>query len=176
MELVVTKPELQEESMDEQIITIYCLCNDLLRSLHHYEDPQCTMSDTEVKTTALIAARFFRGNLEQARIFLQAPRYMPSMLSKSGLIRRLHCIRPLFLTLFEILDAIQNNVIVGACYAASKQNETHAGFLHSPESRRRNLIGSCRPLNKFMHEPIQPTRPRLASRANAKQAADGKVR
>ena len=89
--------------MDEQIITIYCLCDDLLQSLHHFEDPQCTMSDAEVMSTALVAARFFRGNLEQARIFLKAPQYIPSMLSKSRLIRRLHRIRPMFLTLFNIL-------------------------------------------------------------------------
>jgi hypothetical protein len=89
--------------MDEQIITIYCLCDDLLQAQHHYEDPQCTMSDAEVMTTALVAARFFKGNLEQARIFLKTYHYVPRMLSRSRLIRRLHRIRSLFLTLFDLL-------------------------------------------------------------------------
>jgi Transposase DDE domain len=89
--------------MDEPIITIYCLCDDLLHTLHHHEDLQCRMSDAEVMTTALVAARFFKGNLEQARIFLKTQHYILGMLSKSRLIRRLHRIRPLFLTLFDLL-------------------------------------------------------------------------
>ena len=39
--------------MDTQLITIYCLCDDLLQALHHREDKQRAMSDAEVMTTAL---------------------------------------------------------------------------------------------------------------------------
>jgi hypothetical protein len=38
--------------MDEQIIATYCLCDDLLKAIHHREDPQCQMNDAEVMTTA----------------------------------------------------------------------------------------------------------------------------
>jgi len=31
--------------MDEKIIAIYCLCDDLLKAIHHYEDPQQKMTD-----------------------------------------------------------------------------------------------------------------------------------
>jgi len=34
--------------MDTQIIVVFCLCDDMLKSLHHYEDSQCQMSDAEV--------------------------------------------------------------------------------------------------------------------------------
>jgi len=89
--------------MDEHIIAVYCLCDDLLRARHHREDPQSTMSDAEVMTTALVAALYFGGNLQQAGDLLKAPQYIPTMLSKSRLNRRLHRVRELFLTLFAVL-------------------------------------------------------------------------
>jgi hypothetical protein len=92
--------------MDEFIVAVYCLCDDLLRALQHHEDPQCTMSDAEVMTTALVAALYFRGNLQQAGDLLRAPQYIPTMLSPSRLNRRLHRVRGLFLTLFDLLGEL----------------------------------------------------------------------
>ena len=69
--------------MDEQIIATYCLCDELLKAIHHREDPQCQMNDAEVMTTALTAALFFRGKHESARTLLKQQGYMPQMLSKS---------------------------------------------------------------------------------------------
>ncbi len=69
--------------MDEQIIAIFCLCDDMLKALHHREDPQCQMSDAEVMTTAIVAALHFRGNFEAARQWMHAVGYIPWMLSKS---------------------------------------------------------------------------------------------
>jgi hypothetical protein len=89
--------------MDERIIAIYVLCDDLLKALHHYEDPQVQMSDAEVMTTALTAAVFFSGNYESARSLLRENGMIPHMLSKSRLNRRLHRERELFLTLFAVL-------------------------------------------------------------------------
>jgi hypothetical protein len=48
--------------MDDKIIAIFCLCDDLLKAMHHQEDCQCQMNDAEIMTTAFIAALFFRGN------------------------------------------------------------------------------------------------------------------
>ena len=42
--------------MDSQIVAVFCLCDDMLKALHHQEDPQCQMRDAEVMTTAIIAA------------------------------------------------------------------------------------------------------------------------
>lgn len=89
--------------MDEQIIAIYCLCDDLLRAMHHQADPQCQMSDAEVMTTAIVAALYFGANFEYARALLRQRQYMPTMLSRSRLNRRLHRIKSLFLTLFCLL-------------------------------------------------------------------------
>jgi len=86
--------------MDTQIIVIFCLCEDMLKSLHHYEDSQRKMSDAEVMTTALVAALYFKGNFLMASRFMYDMGYIPNMLSKSRFNRRLHAISELFLTLF----------------------------------------------------------------------------
>ena len=86
--------------MDTQIIVIFCLCADMLKSLHHYEDLQRRMSDAEVMTTAIVAVLYFKGNFSLASRFLYSEHYIPNMLGKSRLNRRLHGISDLFLTLF----------------------------------------------------------------------------
>ena len=89
--------------MDDSVLAIYCLCDDLLRALHHPEDPQRLMSDAEVMTTAIVAALYFGGNFERARSLLAAPHYVPHMLSKSQFNRRLHALRDLLLLVFRVL-------------------------------------------------------------------------
>lgn len=89
--------------MDTQIIAIYCLCDDLLRALGHKDDRQCQMSEAEVMTIAIVAALHYRGNFATACKMLHEQGYMPRMLSASRLNRRLHRIKPLFLTLFAVL-------------------------------------------------------------------------
>lgn len=88
--------------MDDQILAIYCVCHDFLKALHHREDRQQKMTDAEVMTTALVAMRFFGGNFEQARALLGTRHYMPTMLSRSRLNRRLAQIQHLFVTLFDL--------------------------------------------------------------------------
>jgi hypothetical protein len=88
------------ELMDTQIIVIFCLCADMLKSLHHYEDSQCRMTDAEVMTTAIVAMLYFKGNFCLASRFMSDGGYIPNMLSKSRFNRRLHRIADLFLTLF----------------------------------------------------------------------------
>lgn len=89
--------------MDTAITAIYCLTDDFLKALHHCEDSQTTMSDAEVITTALVAARFFGANFELARQQLHTPELMPRMLSKSQFNRRLHRLTDLITYLFEVL-------------------------------------------------------------------------
>jgi hypothetical protein len=47
------------------------------------------MSDSEVLTLAIVAAMFFQGSHKNTRKFLKEYRYIPNMLSKSQLNRRL---------------------------------------------------------------------------------------
>jgi hypothetical protein len=97
-----TRPE---DRMDTQIVAVFCLCDDLLKALHHHEDPQCQMKDAEVMTAAIVAMLYFRGNFRLACQFLCEYGYMPNMVSQSRFIRRLHRIADLFLTLFLQLGA-----------------------------------------------------------------------
>jgi hypothetical protein len=102
--------------MDEKIIATYCLCDDLLQAMHHRPDPQCKMSDAEVMTTALTAALFFRGTLESARVMLKQYGYIPQMLSKSHLNRRLHRLKETFILLFNLLGAVWKRLNSDAIY------------------------------------------------------------
>ncbi|RME43769.1 MAG: IS982 family transposase [Chloroflexi bacterium] len=102
--------------MDSRIITIYVLVDDLLKSLRHREDPQCRMSDAEVLTTALVAALFFGGKIETSRWFLREQNYIPCMLSKSRLNRRLHRCRHLLVILFQILSEMWKQLNEDAIY------------------------------------------------------------
>ena len=89
--------------MDDKIIATFCLCDDLLKAMHHQEDHQCQMNDAEIMTTACIASLFFRGNHESARTMLKQHGYVPRMVSKSRFSRRLHRLKALFIVLFDLL-------------------------------------------------------------------------
>lgn len=91
--------------MDEKTLVIYCLCVDVLQALGSVEDSQQQISDAEVMTTALVATLFFRGNFEAARALLSTSRYIPHMLSRSRLNRRLHRHQDLFVMLFDLINA-----------------------------------------------------------------------
>lgn len=95
--------------MDTQLTTIYVLCDELLQTMGHHEDKQRSMSDAEVMTTALAAARFFRGNFAAAALLLKSHRYIPKMLSKSQLSRRLHKLVEPFVALFQVLGELWKN-------------------------------------------------------------------
>ena len=87
--------------MDLTIVAVYTICDDLLISLGHQEHPQTQMTDAEVMTTAVVAARYFAGNHQNACAALKTLGYMPKMLRSSRYNRRLHRISPLFQTLFD---------------------------------------------------------------------------
>jgi hypothetical protein len=92
--------------MDTQIVFVYCLCDDILKGLHHYEDTQREMSDAEIMTTSIVAALYFGGNLEKSRAFLQEHGYIPHMLGKSRFNRRVHKVSALFLAVFNLLGEV----------------------------------------------------------------------
>lgn len=94
--------------MDDTITTIYCLCDDFLKAIRHRrDDPQTRLSTAEVMTIPLVASTFFGGEIDKTRRFLHEYGYMPKMISKSHLNRRLHAIEPaLWRVLFELLAQV----------------------------------------------------------------------
>jgi len=80
------------------------MCDDLLIALGHQDDPRAKMSDAEVMTTALIAARYFGGHQQTAWVSaLKTLGYIPNMLGHSRFNRRLHQVSEHFQTLFQVL-------------------------------------------------------------------------
>ena len=145
--------------MDTQLTTIYCLTDDLLHALGHREDHQRKMSDAEVMTTALAAARFFRGNFAAARLFLQSYGYIPQMLSKGTFSQRLHRLAGRFRLLFEVLGeafktcegaglylidsfavAVCDNIRIKRCrlYRSRQTKDAYRGYI---ASKRRFFYG-----------------------------------
>ena len=75
--------------MEEQIITIFCLCDDYIQSINHVDWPNTKLSTSEVLLISFISTRFFYGNIENSRKFLIEHGYIKN-LSKSALNRRMH--------------------------------------------------------------------------------------
>jgi Transposase DDE domain len=122
--------------MDSQIVAIFCICDDILKSLHHHEDSQCKMSDAEVMTTSIVAAAFFGGNMERARTFLKEQDYIPSMLDKSRFNRRQHRIAELFLTVFNLLAAHWKDLNEQSIYVVDSFPVAACDNYRIPRSRR----------------------------------------
>jgi hypothetical protein len=70
--------------MELEIIAIYCWIELILNQLAIKDDQRAEVSNAEVITTAIIAAKFFSGNFEKARIFLKEHGYIPKMLSNAS--------------------------------------------------------------------------------------------
>ena len=102
--------------MDDKIIATFCLCDDVLKTMHHQENRQCQMNDAEILTTAFTAALFFRGNHESARAMLKQHGYIPYMVSKSRFNRRLHRIKETFLVVFDLLAQTWKTLNTEAVY------------------------------------------------------------
>lgn len=70
--------------METEIIIIYVLSDNLLKAMRIYEDVQTKMSNAEVMTVVLTAARFFGGHIKNAADFLRsyAVEYSVSLLIK----------------------------------------------------------------------------------------------
>ena len=102
--------------MDDEILTIYCLSDELLTAFGHRDHPQCTMSSAEIMTVAIVAVMYYGGNFALACRCLHAPQWMPDMLGKSRFSRRLHRIKGYFLTLFSLLSISWKEANQGQIY------------------------------------------------------------
>jgi hypothetical protein len=85
---------IRREARFNQIIAIYCLCDDYLKSNFFNQNKWHNekMTDAEVMTVMIAASRFFYGNIERARQLLKELGYINKMLRKSQLNRRIHYI------------------------------------------------------------------------------------
>jgi hypothetical protein len=77
------------EAMDTQIIFIFCLCDEFLKSIGFQDDRQCRMSTAEIMTFALTSALFFQCNYQRTRLFFLSHKYFSYVLSHSVINRRI---------------------------------------------------------------------------------------
>ncbi len=89
--------------MREQTVAMYCLLDDLLTLTRPVRplaaDSRRRLTDAQVLTTALVAARFFGGNLTLARHYMEQ-HWGQNRLDKSGFTRRLHALTDTLVALF----------------------------------------------------------------------------
>ncbi len=85
---------------EDKIISIFCLVDDLLKSIEHKEHAFRKVGDSEVIATAIVSALYFGGHLDNARGFMKMTKLSPQMLDKSRFCRRLHNLESLICSLF----------------------------------------------------------------------------
>jgi hypothetical protein len=88
---------------EDKIIALYCIVDDVLKGMRHYEDSRVKVSDSEVITTAFVSMLYFGGHLDNGRHFMKMQGYTADMLDKSQYCRRLHRLSDFLLTLFSAL-------------------------------------------------------------------------
>jgi len=105
--------------MREQTVAMYCVLDDLIR----FTRPGGTappasgrrLTDAQVLTTALMAARFFGGNLVVAKHYMEQ-HWGQNRLDKSGFTRRLHALTDTLLALFALVGDLLKHLHPEARY------------------------------------------------------------
>src|SRR5215210_2047148 len=88
---------------DLVIITAYVVTDDLMNSLGHRSHILAQVSDAEVLTIAVVAARYFGNNHERALCVMKGMHWVSGNLSVSRFNRRLHQLKDWFGLLLETL-------------------------------------------------------------------------
>jgi hypothetical protein len=86
--------------MIEKFIAIYVFIDDILTEIGHKEPVNRNSSDSELIAVALIAAKYFHGNIDHAINFVKCTNLLPGMLGKSRFYRRIYSIFELIIYLF----------------------------------------------------------------------------
>jgi hypothetical protein len=94
----------------DKIIGVYCILDDMLKSIGHQEDSRRKISDSEVLTTAIVSGMYFHGHLEHARYFMKMTGLVPDMIDKTRFNRRLHGLLELLYSLFNSLSLVLKTI------------------------------------------------------------------
>jgi hypothetical protein len=78
--------------MDENAIAIFCICDEVIRTVGLKDDPQQKMTNAEVMTFALISALHYQADYRTTRLVSMSLKYFSSILSHSRIVRRIHAI------------------------------------------------------------------------------------
>ena len=105
--------------MREQTVAMYCFLDDLLTLTRpcwaRPADSRRRLSDAQVLTTALVAARFCGGNLGLGQRYMEQ-HWGQNRLDKSGFTRRLHALTETLLGLFATCGQVLKDLHTEARY------------------------------------------------------------
>lgn len=88
--------------MDDLVISIFITIDDFLQAERIEEPKNVTVYNSEILTTAIVAAKFFGNNFVMAMSYMK--KYLiPAMLSKSQFIRRIHRLKAYITRIFDYL-------------------------------------------------------------------------
>ena len=90
----------------DKITSIFCIIDDILKEINHSEDIRRKVSDSEIITTAFIAATNFYGNHRSAIKFVKQYNLFPNMLEESRFNRRLHSLGNMLYELFHLIASL----------------------------------------------------------------------
>lgn len=85
--------------MEDFTIAIYCFIDDFLKVSYRKEDKKQKLSNSEILTTAIIAARYFSGNFVKARQYMQEV-HGSKVIDKSNFNRHIHRLTDVLTNIF----------------------------------------------------------------------------
>lgn len=86
--------------LPDKVIGIYCIVDDILKGIGHDEHKERKVSDSEIITTAILSALYFKGNQYNAINYMRTHNMSPAMVGKSVFCKRLHKIASLLMWMF----------------------------------------------------------------------------
>ncbi len=87
------------------IVTVYVVIDDVLKAMHYQDDSRATISNAEILTLAVIAAKYFQNHHERALYLLVQLGYLPA-LSISRFNRRLHALQEVLWQVASLLGDV----------------------------------------------------------------------
>lgn len=84
----------------DKVIGLFCFIDDLLKAICRKEDERRKVSDSGIITTGIISSLYFGGHQDHASLFMKMTGFVPNMVEKSRLNRRLHSLSELIYDLF----------------------------------------------------------------------------
>ena len=118
--------------MLDQVIVIYCICDEVSKTLGIKDDPQCKMTSAEVMAFAIISAVLFGCDYKRTRLIAKCYHYFQKILSHSQLNRRIHQIPDhawvmIFMTLQLFLRNKETKLFIVDSFPV-KAYENHKSF------------------------------------------------
>jgi hypothetical protein len=119
---------------DDFIVAAYVVIDKVMAALGHRDDVRAKVSDAEVLTVAVVAAKYFQNHHARALQVMLRLRYLSGTLSASRFNRRLHALGDWLGLALETL---------GAVFACARSSSSTACRCRSAGVPARGAAGRC---------------------------------